>query len=611
MKLLSFILLALFCGCSNSYATSKLYPADINYSGSFKPPSGERNGTDYGYANYASLGWDRSKGKLLAGGSTVDSPSKVEILTVPTLVTNHSFLAANLNAATVDTAFTDPTGGMQTPGVSGRVKSDIMFLEHQGNQTTDKYYWMTTFQYDVGNDTGGAFGWSETDFSSAAGKWRLDGVNTAMWSQYLFEINNTWADTHIDGKYIGMGRQRGNNSLGPSLYAVAPWEDNNGLAPADQAALAFESLINYPADHVMESYSYADNVTGQDAAWITVGSKQAFVVLVSKYFVGSDGATKFWESQVANGGVSYKYMCRNLEAEGRLTADISASSMSIPVTDASQYPRKGLLELYPEYILYDGVSGNNLLVTQRGARGTTPTAFTAAGNIGNPARPVSVDALDYGPVSGGPSSTIALPILMFYDVDQIAEIAAGTRASWDIQPYTYMLLDNLFFRSQSRFQSAIYYSDTGNVGLAYDSINNRLFVAEYGAFGAEPFPIYHVLNITDAGSEKDVTLPSPPTSVTISGSTVSWNAAADQNGGDVSYIIYKWYEEICGNGNNEFRPIIASLTTSWTDPHHVAGDTYAIQTVDRSMNLSALAIPSTVRPKLGGKLIFSVTTQGD
>ncbi len=583
-----FLLLGLY---SIGSATGRIYPADLIYSGSFKPPLAERNGTDYGYANYTSLGWDRSRGKLLAGGSTVDFPSKVEVLAIPALVKNHSFDAANLNQAIVDTPFTDPTGGRQTPGLSGRIKTDIIYLEKQGNQATDKYYWMTTIQYDVGGDTGGAFGWSETDFSSAAGMWRLGGVATGLWSQYILEINKVWADNYIDGKYIGLGRQRGNQSRGPSLFAVAPWKDNNGLPLADQGLMAFKKLISYPKNHVMESYSYADNVTGQDAAWITVGGKQAFVVLLNKSFVGSDGAKKFWTSKVENGGVSYKYMCRNLESEGKITANLLASDMKIQIADASKYPLRGLLFFNPEYMEYDGVSGNTLMLTKRGARGSIPTSFMSAENIGNPARPVSVDALDYGLPSGGPSSTISLPILMFYDVDQIAEIAVGNKESWEIQPYAYMLLDNIFFRSQSRFQSAIYYSDPGIVGLAYDSINNRLFIAEFGAFAAEPVPIYHVLQVTDSDKGHDNTPPSSPTKLSFSGSTLSWNEGIDAGGGVVSYIIYKWYEEICEKGNNEFRPIVTSLSTSWKDPKYHPGDTYAIQSIDRSMNLSPIVTP--------------------
>lgn len=65
----------------------------------------------------------------------------------------------------------------------------------------------------------------------------------------------------------------------------------------------------------------------------------------------------------------------------RLTADISSSVTTIPLLDASAFPRYGTVKIGSEFISYLGISGNSLVQCTRGANGSTPAAHYTGDSV--------------------------------------------------------------------------------------------------------------------------------------------------------------------------------------------------------------------------------------
>ena len=509
------LILTVVCVSCPSYATDRIIPhKDLSYDGAFLPPTGTRNGTNYGYSSFGGMGWNPDLGGLIVMGASNDKPLKAEEIIPPAIVKSSTKNTDDLNHAAVSQAFTDLTGGIQTGPPTGTTLSDAQYLPQQRGQTSDKYYYSIYIDYDNSPSVGQSrIGWCETDLTAlnTQGLWRFDNEMNRKYDQYLLAINTTWADNHVDGKYLGAGRYRTGGSWGPTLYATAPWEDNEGDPPAANAQIAYEELIYYPSDHVMQSRSYADPETGTDAIWITIGTKQAFVVARTTAYRTLSGS-KWWSSSMKAESEAYHNLCSD---------------------------RSNTMQ----------------------------------------------DMVDYNSNAGGISGAPYMMMLLFYDVDQIAEIAAGTRESWDIQPYAYYSLDSIGYESGAENQST-----SGRInGIAYDAINQKIYVSEYAGYSpGEPWPLYHVFSLANTGSTIDTTAPPPPANVAVNGSgVVTWDASTDDQGGAITYVIFKWYENICGIPElDEYRPVRSSLKTIWTDPLYSAGDQYKVVAYDQSMNAS-------------------------
>ena len=111
-----------------------------------------------------------------------------------------------------------------------------------------------------------------------------------------------------------------------------------------------------------------------------------------------------------------------------------------------------------------------------------------------------------GPNPGGTSCTSAAvePRLLFYDVDQIGQVAVGTLTYHEIQPYTHLSLPEPFPVRQDPVYGAYGH-------MAYDSATQRLYLIQrYVGPNAEP--IAHVLQLSGSGVA-DTLAPAAPTNV--------------------------------------------------------------------------------------------------
>jgi hypothetical protein len=114
-----------------------------------------------------------------------------------------------------------------------------------------------------------------------------------------------------------------------------------------------------------------------------------------------------------------------------------------------------------------------------------------------------------GPNPGGTNCTSAAvePQLLFYDVDQIGRVAAGTLSYHSIQPYTSLSLPEPFPLREDPV-----YGSYGH--MAYDSAAQRLYLIQrYVGPNAEP--IAHVLQLSGSRAG-DSLAPTPPTNAHVS-----------------------------------------------------------------------------------------------
>jgi hypothetical protein len=168
--------------------------------------------------------------------------------------------------------------------------------------------------------------------------------------------------------------------------------------------------------------------------------------------------------------------------------------------------------------------------------------------------------------------------LLFYDPMLLAASVQGTIASYEIQPYAVLNLEDYMFQQGCRRQTL------GGVG--YDRQHGLVYIMEKEVAVDTGKPIVHVFRLAEQGQAADVTPPTVPTNLRVDAATAtqvdfSWDAASD-NTHLVGYIIYRYGE-----------PIATTTETFYHDNkvNPSATYTYTVAAWDASNNLSA---PSTL-----------------
>lgn len=586
--------------CTQALATDRLQPSDLTYQGAWKLPTtsiGTKTLVNSG-SNPVQMGYDNSTGGLIVQGVDTTDVERFALTSVvmPATPVMKGGTLLEGTFATGKNDLVDLSGGLQkSTSVSSVVQNaistrlnDAEYLPAYGSQTSAKYHYVFRMNYSTDDTNDYRIGWADTDFTNLnpAGLWRLDGIFDRQYDFYMLKIDPTWADatTATTGQYIGVGRGRTGGSHGPALYSYAPWSGGN--PPADQASVTdFTELMYYPSTQLMETFSMADMYN--DAVLIKKGTAAAFVVYTDKSFrhdatcanCNMTTTTNWWTSAGTGRSVGYKAQ----EAEPvYTTGDIDDTATDIPLTDVSALSPSGLIKVGGEMIKYTGISANTLTGCVRGYH------YDAASHIsGTKANQIMPDIYDYGVSSTGTyqngfDSLFRFPMLLFYDVDEIAEIAAGTRATYNIQPYAYMQIGRHFYRSNA--QIGYFPPAAAGVGMTWDD-SGTLYVGEFDGVrnGAGRETVIHQFSI-GLGGASDAAPPANPSEVSVtSGGVLSW---VHSQGDEDLYIIYKFFADVYKTVD-EYRPIITTELKTWTDPNYTAGDQYQVQVVDGSMNLSA------------------------
>ncbi|NQT26035.1 T9SS type A sorting domain-containing protein [candidate division KSB1 bacterium] len=240
-------------------------------------PDGDAEGPEDGYP-----------GSLFGVGH--DHTQYVSEISIPVPVISTAKSLEALNTAETLQEFRNIRGSlfgeMEMPRVG------LEYVPAQGEQTADKLYFAWAPHLDEGA-THPSHGWCGLDLSDpqTAGAWRIGEYWNYVTGDYLFTIPEAWGNAHTTGKRLATGRFRdgGQGSMGPSVFAIGPW--NAGNPPAPGVTLSAVQLLLYGTAYeenpaMMDAYHHSDEWSG--AAWMTAGEYAAVV------FIGTKGLGECW-----------------------------------------------------------------------------------------------------------------------------------------------------------------------------------------------------------------------------------------------------------------------------------------------------------------------------
>lgn len=268
---------------------------DLEYLGAFRLPDGtsdtktwEWGGTSMTYFPEGDPEGqsDGYPGSIYGAGHAWEH--QVSEISIPVPIISNSKNPLELNTATTLRQFTDilNVSDLEIP------RTGLQYLPLQKNQNGGKVYFCIGEHMQEGEKRG-SHGMFNPDLSNPEkkGLWRIDNLLNYVTTDYMFEIPKNWADKYVGGKYLATGRFRdgGQGAMGPSLIAIAPWE--NGSTPANNAVLDAKTLLLYEnvyldKPHIMNEYHHSDEWSG--GLWLTKGDKAAVL------FIGTKGIGECW-----------------------------------------------------------------------------------------------------------------------------------------------------------------------------------------------------------------------------------------------------------------------------------------------------------------------------
>ena len=256
---------------------------------------------------------------------------------------------------------------------------------------------------------------------------------------YLFEIPAAWADEYANGRYLATGRFRdgGWSGMGPALFAYQPWNSADGAPAAPGTRLAETTLLQYESsentadiERSLAGYQHPDEWEG--GAWITTPSGKTAVL-----FAGAKGTgAKYWYGFVNPAGADEP--CVAGAFVGQFTVCRLADGSPCPAADLTE------------------CSGHN------DYRGWWSARFDAQ--------------------------------FILYNPDDLAQVAAGTIAAWEPQPYAVIDIDEYLFHNPAGIEEDMLGAGvqrTHRIGaVAYDRQHGLLYVLEL--FADEAKPVVHI-----------------------------------------------------------------------------------------------------------------------
>lgn len=275
-------------------------PSDLDYLGAFRLPDGTDDAHSWAWARDAvtyypagdpSGAADGHPGSIYGTGHAVWQ--YVSEVSIPNPVISPTKSLDDLNTAVTLQDFTDVRAGLYD-SLNEILRSGMAYLPAQGDQATGKLHmsWGQHFQEEGSPELIPSHMWSELGLSDpqTQGAWWIDGQSIYSVNDYMFEIPEAWASTHATSYRLATGRYRdgGWSGQGPSLYAIAPW--NEGNPPPPNTSLDNATLLHYDAagvgEHTLNNYHHSDEWAGGE--WLTEGDRSAVI------FVGTKGTGDCW-----------------------------------------------------------------------------------------------------------------------------------------------------------------------------------------------------------------------------------------------------------------------------------------------------------------------------
>jgi hypothetical protein len=296
---------SLFLGCCfilrpgfSQAAAYRLLPENLVYQGAFAFPTGD----EWTYGGHALAYYpdgdpsgpdDGYPGSLYTATHTWHD--LVGEITIPQPVISRDFNA--LPKATILQSPADITGGWKdnctfTQDCIYRDLDGLAYLPNVHKMAWNLRDWYNVTAYDQDS-----LGWSDLDMTNPQGVWHIGPRNNAEFHNartcnYLFKAPEDFARQYLNGKWLIAGNHREGGALGgsqgPTLFALAPWED--GSPPASGQDLDAVALLYYPEIYdcvwtdpnvcYFPGYRAKDNWTG--GAWVERDGKSAILIFGRK-----------------------------------------------------------------------------------------------------------------------------------------------------------------------------------------------------------------------------------------------------------------------------------------------------------------------------------------
>jgi hypothetical protein len=275
-----------------------IQPTDLVYQGAFAYPPGD----DWAYSGHALAYYpegdpagpaDGYPGSLYAAAHAwYDLVGEIAI---PEPVISDDF--DDLPKASVLRALTDITEGWKD---NCTYNDDCLYREVDGLEVLpniNKIVWNLRDWYNAAGYDQDSLGWSELDMTGAQGVWHIgergnDAFHNAKTCNYLFKAPETFAVQYLEEKWLIAGNHRGagafGGSQGPTLYALAPWEDGNPPESGqnlDALALlyyptVYPECLDDPAECYFPNYRAKDDWGG--GVWVQTADKSGILIFGRK-----------------------------------------------------------------------------------------------------------------------------------------------------------------------------------------------------------------------------------------------------------------------------------------------------------------------------------------
>ncbi len=268
---------------SPASAAGRLMPSDIVYLGAFRLP-GPSGGSNWGYsgggATYFPGGDPRGArdgfpGSIFAFGH--DWQYFVSEISIPRPKKSRN--VKRLPVAKTLQPFANIRRGVKLTGETYRYGA-LAYLPPQGAQKKGKLHFAFGFHMQYKRVT--SHGWRDLNLAAgpSVGLWYIGQESPHYTNDYMFAIPAQWADKYVGGRRLATGRYRegGLSGLGPTLFAIAPWQHGNPPPPG--TVIKPVPLIKYSpfgGPHRMKGYKNCLFFTG--GAWLTWKGRSAVVLV--------------------------------------------------------------------------------------------------------------------------------------------------------------------------------------------------------------------------------------------------------------------------------------------------------------------------------------------
>lgn len=222
----------------------RLEPTDLHYLGAWQLPRGTSGISRWGYGGKALTfdpAGDEGRGSLIGAGHSQHG------------AVGECSVAEPSERARQLEPFRDVAGAL-------RPRVDALHLDRLGGLALleGKVYWSFYRYYavqppaEIDDPTVGRNTWPPT---AAEGLWKAGRFHQKLTSNYMAMIPAEWADLHVEGRRLAVGKGDGAGNIatshGPALYAVRTPGSIPGSIPGsapDGAELDTVELLRYPAD---------------------------------------------------------------------------------------------------------------------------------------------------------------------------------------------------------------------------------------------------------------------------------------------------------------------------------------------------------------------------